>query len=225
MAFVLGYEDWAVVAFAMVLIVLFIAHSLGLDCLGIKRRASETWAPFDPDKWDSHDLSDYDGHEKTRPILLSATGLVFDVSTSESYDWGKSYNCLAGRDGSKALAMMSLKEEDCISDTSDLDETQLQVLYDWVSYFINKRKYPMVGVIPRIHPNGRPKTMPKSKFDKGGSPFDDDEEEEKAMERVEVIDDGDGTTFRASDNDNTRIRQRSQQSKRTEDADASFEID
>ena len=154
-------EEWAIVLFSVVLIGIVVVHSLGIDTWGIKRRPSEPWAPFKPEQWSSHDLSDYDGYDKKRPVLLSATGLVFDVSSSESYEWGKSYNCLAGRDGSKALALMSLKEEDCISDTSELNETQLQVLHDWVSYFVHRRQYPMVGVLPRIHPNGRPK--PESK--------------------------------------------------------------
>jgi len=85
---------------------------INLECLG-QTRSSELWQPFEPEKWEFHDLKHYDGSRKcqpsvhfspfnqhsesshfstgsSRPILLAATGLVFDVSLSESYKKGQS---------------------------------------------------------------------------------------------------------------------------------------
>merc|ERR1712096_277149 len=59
------------------------------------RRASEPWVPLEPKRWGvagsnrpSCDLADYDGSVKNRPTLLSATGLVFDVTESGAYALG-----------------------------------------------------------------------------------------------------------------------------------------
>merc|ERR1712070_842306 len=132
----------------------------------------------EPAKWSSHDLCDYSGRDGKLPTLMSATGIVFDVSTSESYAVGQSYNALAGRDASRSLALMSLKEEDCISDLEGIDAKQQQVLDDWVNYFVYRKKYPVVGVVPRIRPNGwNPSDLPPSKF-ATAAPGDDDEDEE-----------------------------------------------
>jgi len=59
---------------------------------------------------------------------------------------------------------MSLKEEDCISDLSGVDSKQQQVLDDWVNYFVYRKKYPVVGVVPRIRPKWDPADLPASKF-------------------------------------------------------------
>ena len=41
------------------------------------------------------------------------------------------YKIMAGRDASKAFAMMSLKEEDAISDLTDVPDVHLKILDDW----------------------------------------------------------------------------------------------
>lgn len=44
------------------------------------------------------------------------------MSSSEAYKKGEGYNCLAGRDASRALAVMSLQPADCVSKIDDITE-------------------------------------------------------------------------------------------------------
>ena len=50
-----------------------------------------------------------------------------------------------GRDSSRALALSSLKPEDCRPDWYDLDEKEKKVLNDWVTFF--SKRYNVVGVV------------------------------------------------------------------------------
>lgn len=62
------------------------------------------------------------------------------------YGKGGPYNRFAGKDASRALALMSFDPKDIENtDTSDLEEKQLKVLSDWVDNFTNKKGYPIVG--------------------------------------------------------------------------------
>jgi len=63
---------------------------------------------------------------------------------------GESYNCLAGRDASRALAIMSLKAEDCVSDLSGLTDEEKKVLDDWFIHMKDKKGYPVVGSVPEL---------------------------------------------------------------------------
>lgn len=47
---------------------------------------------------------------------------------ADMYGPGKSYNIFAGKDGSRGLALPSLKPEHAIADYSDLSDRQLKVL-------------------------------------------------------------------------------------------------
>jgi membrane-associated progesterone receptor component len=63
-------------------------------------------------------------------------GTVFDVSHKrDTYGPGQSYNLFAGKDASRALGKSSLKEEDAISDYSELPENERKVLDDWHGFF------------------------------------------------------------------------------------------
>ena len=63
-------------------------------------------------------------------------GTIFDVSgKADVYGPGKSYNVFAGIDGSRGLALSSLKAEDAVADYSGLSEKELGVLNDWHSFF------------------------------------------------------------------------------------------
>uniref|UniRef100_A0A7S2YT60 Cytochrome b5 heme-binding domain-containing protein n=1 Tax=Entomoneis paludosa TaxID=265537 RepID=A0A7S2YT60_9STRA len=84
----------------------------------------------------------------TAPIYVGAGDQVFDVSFGgvESYGPDGPYHKFAGKDVSRALACMSLKEEDIDnSDLSDLTEKQLKTLNDWIKTYETKKGYPIVG--------------------------------------------------------------------------------
>lgn len=82
------------------------------------------------------------------PIYVAVDGLVFDVSFGgvSFYGPGGPYAALAGRDASRALAVMKLDEAvSGNTDLSDLTEKQLQTMRDWAKTFREKKKYPIVG--------------------------------------------------------------------------------
>lgn len=56
-------------------------------------------------------------------------------SKVDVYGQGKSYNVFAGKDGSRGLALSSLKAEDAVADYSGLNEKEMVVLNDWHSFF------------------------------------------------------------------------------------------
>ena len=49
---------------------------------------------------------------------------------------GKGYSIFAGKDASKALGKSSLKIEDCDSDISELTDSELKVLDDWLAFYM-----------------------------------------------------------------------------------------
>jgi len=69
---------------------------------------------------------------------------VFDVSSRpDFYGPGSGYHVFTGRDASRALATMQLKEEK--SNIDDLTEIQVKTLADWAKKYLEK--YPIVGVL------------------------------------------------------------------------------
>jgi membrane-associated progesterone receptor component len=82
------------------------------------------------------------------PIYVAVDGLVFDMSFGgvSFYGPGGPYEVLAGRDASRALAVMKLDEAvSGKTDLSDLTEKQLQTMKEWAKTFREKKKYPIVG--------------------------------------------------------------------------------
>lgn len=57
---------------------------------------------------------------------------------------------MAGREVARALACMSLKQEDCTSDLAGLTESQLNTLKQWEARF--NKQYPIVGHIVEGRP-------------------------------------------------------------------------
>eukprot|EP00984_Skeletonema_dohrnii_P024904 scaffold14040_cov68-Skeletonema_dohrnii-CCMP3373.AAC.3 len=56
------------------------------------------------------------------------------------------YQKFAGKDVSRALALMSFDPADLENtDVSDLEETKIKVLNDWINTFETKKGYPVVG--------------------------------------------------------------------------------
>lgn len=56
---------------------------------------------------------------------------------------GGGYAIFAGKEVARALAVMSLKEEDCTDDLTGVSQKQLGVLQEWEDKF--KTKYEVVG--------------------------------------------------------------------------------
>lgn len=93
----------------------------------------------------AEELSKYDG-VKDEKIYFSVRGTVYDVTNaSDFYGPGCGYHVFAGKECSRALALMSLKPEDCNSNLDDLDESKLKVLGDWKKKF--DEKYEKVGML------------------------------------------------------------------------------
>ncbi|KAF1992746.1 cytochrome b5 [Amniculicola lignicola CBS 123094] len=80
------------------------------------------------------------------PTYVAIKGTVFDVSGKDSYAPGKGYSVFAGKEPNRALALSSLKPEDCIPETDGLDEKQQKVLDDWFTFF--SKRYNVVGKLP-----------------------------------------------------------------------------
>ena len=76
---------------------------------------------------------------------MCCKNIVYDVTSARDFYGPEGpYANFAGRDASRALALMSLKIEDVENtDLSDLNEEQLNVLNDWERKF--KSKYKIVG--------------------------------------------------------------------------------
>ncbi|XP_042465256.1 probable steroid-binding protein 3 isoform X1 [Zingiber officinale] len=90
------------------------------------------------------DLKAYDGSDPNKPLLVAIKGQVYDVSIGRLfYGPGGPYAFFAGRETSRALALMSFDPRDLNSDLSDLSEAELEVLHDWEEKF--KEKYVKVG--------------------------------------------------------------------------------
>ncbi|KAI8100875.1 hypothetical protein M9434_005260 [Picochlorum sp. BPE23] len=92
------------------------------------------------------ELSKYNGMDPCRPLSVAVRGHVYDVSQGvEFYGPGKAYSVYAGREISRALAMMSLNEEDCNDNISSLSEKEKEVLAQWEKKF--SQKYPKIGTV------------------------------------------------------------------------------
>ena len=91
------------------------------------------------------ELMRYTGSQHEKRIYLCCKNIVYDVTSAiDFYGPEGPYANFAGRDASRALALMSLKIEDVENtDLSDLNEEQLNVLNDWERKF--KSKYKIVG--------------------------------------------------------------------------------
>lgn len=95
------------------------------------------------------ELSKFDG-KKNKKVYVALKNIIFDVSSSESYKPGNSYNALAGHDASVSLAKMSLDEEFLdMYNKVVLKKDEIKTLEEWVVYFEEKKKYPVVGFLKK----------------------------------------------------------------------------
>jgi membrane-associated progesterone receptor component len=100
------------------------------------------------------ELKKYDGSDETKPILLAAKGIIFDVTRGRDfYGKGGPYNAFTGIDCSRALGKVSLEKEDLCGNVKDFAASQRDVLNDWVRKF--EAKYPVVGKLIDGDYNGK----------------------------------------------------------------------
>ncbi|KAL1813417.1 hypothetical protein DCAR_0625724 [Daucus carota subsp. sativus] len=92
------------------------------------------------------ELRAYDGSDPNKPLLMAIKGQIYDVSRSRMfYGPGGPYALFAGRDASRALALMSFESKDLTGNIDGLSPDELEVLQDWEYKFMEK--YMKVGQI------------------------------------------------------------------------------
>ncbi|CAL5422920.1 unnamed protein product [Camellia sinensis] len=90
------------------------------------------------------ELRAYDGSDPEKPLLMAIKGQIYDVSRSRMfYGPGGPYALFAGRDASRALALMSFDHQDLTGNIEGLSASELEVLQDWEYKFMEK--YVKVG--------------------------------------------------------------------------------
>lgn len=90
------------------------------------------------------ELRAYDGSDPKKPLLMAIKGNIYDVSRSRMfYGPGGPYALFAGRDASRALALMSFDHNDLTGNLEGLRAPELDVLQDWEEKFMEK--YVKVG--------------------------------------------------------------------------------
>ena len=95
------------------------------------------------DYWLS-ELSEYDGSDPTKPLLLAIRGYVYDVGRGRDfYGPGGPYGMFAGNDCSRALAKVAFDAELFTGDLEGLDPHELDKLEEWIEMF--EGKYRRVG--------------------------------------------------------------------------------
>ncbi|XP_078438133.1 membrane steroid-binding protein 1-like [Wolffia australiana] len=105
------------------------------------------------------ELRAYDGSDPSKPLLMAIKGQIYDVSRSRMfYGPGGPYALFAGRDASRALALMSFDENDLTGDLEGLGPAELDALQDWEFKFTEK--YVKVGQIAAAKPAAPPSPPP-----------------------------------------------------------------
>ena len=85
------------------------------------------------------ELTDYDGSDPTKPLLIGIRGYVYDVTRGRDfYGPGGPYGMFAGKDCTRALAKVSFDEELFTGNTEGLDPHELDKLEEWVEMFEGK---------------------------------------------------------------------------------------
>ncbi|KAK9905303.1 hypothetical protein M0R45_000307 [Rubus argutus] len=92
------------------------------------------------------------------PLLMAIKAQIYDVSSSRNfYGPGGPYAMFAGRDASRALALLSFKPQDINGNIQGLGPDELQILQDWEDKFIEK--YVKVGQL-LLQPQPQPQPQP-----------------------------------------------------------------
>ncbi|KAG2500583.1 hypothetical protein HYH03_001352 [Edaphochlamys debaryana] len=95
------------------------------------------------------ELLAFDGSDADKPVYIAVKGVIYDVSQSrEFYGKGGPYEAFAGRECSRALAIMKVDAAECNDNLADCTEKQLKTLEDWCNKF--NSKYPIVGQLDDV---------------------------------------------------------------------------
>uniref|UniRef100_A0A2P2PIA9 Cytochrome b5 heme-binding domain-containing protein n=1 Tax=Rhizophora mucronata TaxID=61149 RepID=A0A2P2PIA9_RHIMU len=90
------------------------------------------------------ELRAYNGSDPNKPLLMAIKSQIYDVSSSRMfYGPGCPYAMFAGRDASRALALLSFNPRDITGNLDGLGESELEILQDWEDKFMDK--YAKVG--------------------------------------------------------------------------------
>jgi len=90
------------------------------------------------------ELSEYDGSDSTKPLLVAIRGQVYDVTRGRDfYGPGGPYAMFAGKDCTRALAKMAFDEELFTADIAGLEADELEKLEEWIEMF--EGKYRRIG--------------------------------------------------------------------------------
>ncbi|KAM5550495.1 membrane steroid-binding protein 2 [Rosa sericea] len=102
------------------------------------------------------ELRGYDGSDPNKPLLMAIKAQIYDVSSSSRnfYGPGGPYAMFAGRDASRALALLSFKPQDINGNIEGLGPDELQILQDWEDKFVEK--YLKVGRLLNPDPVPQP---------------------------------------------------------------------
>jgi len=94
------------------------------------------------------ELSQYDGSDPKKPLLMAIKGQIYDVTQSRMfYGPGGPYALFAGKDASRALAKMSFEPQDLTGDITGLGPFEHDALQDWEYKFMSK--YVKVGTVTK----------------------------------------------------------------------------
>jgi membrane-associated progesterone receptor component len=110
------------------------------------------------------ELRQYDASDPEKPILVGIRGKLYDVSAKRSMYGikGEGYNCMAGRDASRALAKHALDEATCSNpNIDDLTPGEKEALDSWESFFI--QRYEVAGEIIHSEEERQQKTAEEKK--------------------------------------------------------------
>ncbi|XP_063683540.1 uncharacterized protein LOC134818057 isoform X2 [Bolinopsis microptera] len=98
----------------------------------------EKYTPLEAQDFTLEELRPYDGTDG-KPVCISVNHIVYDVTKGKNfYGQGGPYAMLAGKDGSRALAKMSLDASDVKDEWDDLEDLtpfQRDSLLEWEMKF------------------------------------------------------------------------------------------
>lgn len=89
------------------------------------------------------ELAQHDGSDRSKKMLLSISGDIYDVSTGSDFYGPDGIYPFAGRECARAFALVSTDVSDCVADISGLAPLELDNLREWKAKF--DFKYPKVG--------------------------------------------------------------------------------
>jgi membrane-associated progesterone receptor component len=107
--------------------------------LGPKEARSAPTPEAEERDYNLGELSEFDGSDPAKPLLIAVRGHVYDVSRGRDfYGPGGPYAMFAGKDCTRALAKVSFDPQDLCGDLQGLDREELDKLDEWIELFEGK---------------------------------------------------------------------------------------